>query len=692
MPYTLKKNKFKYKNPDTGNYEGVDVVAERSFADYQSALENVGLEQQTAVTAAGTAAAANFPATAEACDTLAGDFAATYVPDQAYTIGDYCTYQYQLYQCKTAIAVNTDHTFVTSHWNLITVTDTINDQVDDLKTQLTEAENEIDTKASSASLSSEITRAQSEEARIEALFSAPTQEAINKWFADNPDAWIAVQDNSISEAKFTDLLKTKAIKDYLTPQMFGAKGDGVTDDYIAITNCISAAQSDNKIVVFPKVANGYKISDRIIISGRVDVLMYSPVISTGDAIVVGTSNVRTREHIYVLKATGNGSGDGIKFINVTASNISVDCSKFENGVVFLGDTLGFSYNKVNLGLIMDCEYCVTLTNDNGGWCNENIFINGKLGKYSGYSKTCCGILITSRKNYSNNNNVFLKPCVEGCDKGFRFEYSQRTSVLFARTEAVAEAFYFSSNSSNHMIYVGYGKTQSEDYGVNNVVFNYSKYSKIAYCEKIFDSGDISEYSFSSGTGHHTMGKYISSVLNDGTASQRTFIRHPGYIEAKPGNSYGVMLDAAYCKSFRLSCTTKDNTGHRYVVKMFDADGAEITTGLMYDSAFGGIYSYNDNGIRSGVGAFMTTADNVFDTIITVPASCKKVFLGVKKGTGDFYFKNIVVYGASPAFVYPSGLSSGIGALPDCEGTEGDICPSSGSNTGWRYHNGAWESF
>ena len=153
MPYTLKKNKFKYKNPDTGNYEGVDVVAERSFEDYQSALETVGLQQQTAVrsegttqtnavTAAGTAAAANFPATAEACDTLAGDFAATYVPDQAYSVGDYCTYQYQLYQCKTAIAANTDHTFVTSHWNLITITDTLNDEVGNLKESL---DNVIDT-------------------------------------------------------------------------------------------------------------------------------------------------------------------------------------------------------------------------------------------------------------------------------------------------------------------------------------------------------------------------------------------------------------------------------------------------------------------------------------------------------------------------------------------------------------------
>lgn len=101
-----------------------------------SAVQSQQTTSVNAVTSAGTAAAANFPATAAACDTLAGDFAATYVPDQAYAVGDYCTYQYQLYQCKTAIAVNTDHTFVTSHWNLITVTDTINDQVDDLKTQI----------------------------------------------------------------------------------------------------------------------------------------------------------------------------------------------------------------------------------------------------------------------------------------------------------------------------------------------------------------------------------------------------------------------------------------------------------------------------------------------------------------------------------------------------------------------------
>ena len=49
MPYTLKKGKFKYRNPETGNYQGVDVVAERSFSEYRSELESVGLLQQNLV-------------------------------------------------------------------------------------------------------------------------------------------------------------------------------------------------------------------------------------------------------------------------------------------------------------------------------------------------------------------------------------------------------------------------------------------------------------------------------------------------------------------------------------------------------------------------------------------------------------------------------------------------------------------
>lgn len=79
-------------------------------------------------------------------------------------------------------------------------------------------------------LASEESRAKSEEVRLEQLFVTPTQEAVDNWLNAHPEATTTVQDGSLVEAKFSDELKLKAIKDYVTPEMFGAKGDGVSND------------------------------------------------------------------------------------------------------------------------------------------------------------------------------------------------------------------------------------------------------------------------------------------------------------------------------------------------------------------------------------------------------------------------------------------------------------------------------
>lgn len=561
--------------------------------------------------------------------------------------------------------------------------------VSELKTQLIRAENEIDSKASSASLLSEITRAESEEARIEALFSAPTQEAINEWFADNPDAWSTVQDNSISESKLTDSLRVKTIKDYITPQMYGAKGDGVNDDYIAIMACISAAENDNKTIVFPKVPSGYYVSNTIVIESNIDIFMESPIIASGDAIIIGSTAQNLNNRNYILKARGNGTGTGIKLINLMTSNIFVYARDFVNGVICSGDTKGFAYNKIELGFIYNCEYCVTLRGDNeSGYCNENLFINGRLGRASTTQINTTGVLIDSNRGYLNNNNIFIKTCVESCDKGFVFNYSRDSKVLFCRSESVAHAFYFSSNCINHIVCVGYGDTTTEDYGVNNFVFDARGLAPVTINNSLFDSGMLSEYAFNNAN-EFVIGNFICGISSDGTPIKAEFTRYNGYIV--PDKTMGVIVSTKDCKKFMVEVTTNNNMAFRLALKLFDNENNEITSGLQSNTIYGK-FNYSETGIAGNNPGFVMSSNTAGNVIFTVPDNCEKMFIGIRN-TNSPKIMRFKVFGTQKDFIYPSGLKKGLNGAPTCYGANGEVCYSTGlNNIGWKYYDGAWTSF
>lgn len=55
VSYTLKKNKFRYKDSDTGEYQGIDVVAERSFQEYRDELYEIADSEIARITEAGSA-------------------------------------------------------------------------------------------------------------------------------------------------------------------------------------------------------------------------------------------------------------------------------------------------------------------------------------------------------------------------------------------------------------------------------------------------------------------------------------------------------------------------------------------------------------------------------------------------------------------------------------------------------------
>lgn len=74
-------------------------------------------------------------------------------------------------------------------------------------------------------------------------------EKVNIWLNEHPEATTTVQDGAITEPKIQEKFLPYIKNCYVTPQMFGAKGNGVTDDTTALQNTFNYAIK-NKVNVY----------------------------------------------------------------------------------------------------------------------------------------------------------------------------------------------------------------------------------------------------------------------------------------------------------------------------------------------------------------------------------------------------------------------------------------------------------
>lgn len=198
-------------------------------------------------------------------------------------------------------------------------------------------------------------------------------EKVNAWLDEHPEATTTVQDNSLTSDKFTDVLKLHTLKDYVTPQMFGAVGDGVHDDTDAVNNAISSA----KQVIFPngvyKCTNDITVTDGksikslsnstggnaklkfenghgLILNGRC--ISVSNITLEGDTTGIGLKLTGTNQSHFV-----NISGLIINYFKIAVlSDVTMWDNTFVNVRVNECET-GIKVEHKNIG-----SFCITYTN------------------------------------------------------------------------------------------------------------------------------------------------------------------------------------------------------------------------------------------------------------------------------------------------------------------------------------------
>ena len=237
--------------------------------------------------------------------------------------------------------------------------------------------------------------------------------------------------NRSSTAQYTT---PKAVADFVgqvyTPEQYGAKGDGVTDDKSAI-EAMLADVPNNALCVF---YGNYYISAGITITRPVNITMYGKIVvaPTADFCMrISGQNVRRNTFRLNLETTstsgqwnGTYSTIGLDLYSTWENTFDVNVCNFNVGIRLISGNLDCTYNKLFIRYIFNCKTAILLTGDDtlsGGTTAQNTFIGGRIGASSdslnyldAADETDCYFPLNSELvgSRTNNNNNFVSVSFE----------------------------------------------------------------------------------------------------------------------------------------------------------------------------------------------------------------------------------------------------------------------------------------
>jgi hypothetical protein len=258
-------------------------------------------------------------------------------------------------------------------------------------------------------------------------------EAVNEWLNEHPEATATVQDGSLTEEKFSDALKLQTIKDYVTPEMFGAAGDGATDDTVAFEQALASGKS---ILISPEKT--YYIPSRIVVPSNSFIFGFKssapayndPNLKKG-SIDLGNGGFFEFDNVSNIKwynfkifASKDNENSLLKILKLNYADffdIFISCdrytsSKFTGVNVDLSES-GRSMSFVNFtNVIIRSSYNgLILTAETGeGWATTNVFNRLRVDRFDNEAVRINGNRITE--------NIFSNLVIQDSYNGLQDHY------------------------------------------------------------------------------------------------------------------------------------------------------------------------------------------------------------------------------------------------------------------------------